>query len=70
MTDSKPDPADLTETELREDIVRTREDLGETVAALVAKTDVKARVSGRLSQWAGRARGGVRRLTRRGDDQR
>ncbi len=30
--------------ELREDIARTREELGDTVEALAAKTDVKAQV--------------------------
>jgi ElaB/YqjD/DUF883 family membrane-anchored ribosome-binding protein len=35
--------------ELREDIERTREDLGDTVAALAEKTDVKARAKEKVS---------------------
>lgn len=35
--------------EIREDIGRTREELGDTVEALAAKTDVKARAQERVS---------------------
>jgi hypothetical protein len=35
--------------QLREDIERTREDLGDTVAALAEKTDVKARARDKVS---------------------
>jgi hypothetical protein len=56
---------------LEADIERTRQELGETIEALVAKTDVKARVQHRATEVAGnprskghiavgRARGGVR----------
>jgi hypothetical protein len=56
---------------LEADIERTRQELGETIEALVAKTDVKARVqhraavvTGNLRSQAhtaiGKARGGVR----------
>jgi hypothetical protein len=44
-------PADP--AELRAEIARTREDLGETAAALVAKTDVKARFRAKASGVAG-----------------
>jgi len=52
-----------TEGELREDIERTRQQLGETAEALAAKTDVKARAKQQVDQLrrqatvrAGRAR--------------
>jgi hypothetical protein len=38
------DGPDLTPPELRADVERARADLGDTVAALAAKADVKARV--------------------------
>jgi hypothetical protein len=43
--------------QLRQDIDRTREQLGETVEALVAKTDVKARAKERAVQLSGRLKG-------------
>jgi len=46
-----------TPDELRREIDQTREDLSATVAALVAKTDVKARVVGRVQQWRTRKGG-------------
>jgi hypothetical protein len=46
-------PADP--AELKAEIARTREDLGETAAALAAKTDVKARVRAKASDVAGRS---------------
>jgi methyl-accepting chemotaxis protein len=42
--------------ELRREIERTREQLGDTVEALVAKTDVKARAQAKASRLAGRLR--------------
>jgi hypothetical protein len=45
-------PADP--AELKAEIARTREDLGETAAALAAKTDVQARVRAKASDVAGR----------------
>jgi hypothetical protein len=41
--------------ELRQEISELRTDLGETLAALVAKSDVKARVGGELAQLRTRA---------------
>jgi hypothetical protein len=46
-------PADP--AELKAEIARTRQDLGETAAALAAKTDVKARVRAKASDVAGRS---------------
>jgi hypothetical protein len=43
--------------ELKQDIERTREQLGETVEALVAKTDVKARAKERAGQLSERLKG-------------
>jgi hypothetical protein len=40
--------------QLRAEIARTRDDLGETAAALAARTDVKARVRARAADVAGR----------------
>ena len=45
---------------LRGEIERTRSDLGQTVAALAAKTDVKARAKGAISDAADNARRSVR----------
>lgn len=46
MTDTKPPAGNLAAQadELRREIARTRGQLGETIAALAAKTDVKARL--------------------------
>ena len=38
------------EEEIREDIQRTRQELGETVEALAARTDVKARAQEKVSE--------------------
>ena len=46
----------VTPEALREDIARTREQLGETVEALAAKADVKARVRQKAAGTAGQAR--------------
>jgi methylphosphotriester-DNA--protein-cysteine methyltransferase len=43
--------------ELRQQIVQTREQLGETVEQLAAKADVKARAQGKAAELAGRVRG-------------
>jgi hypothetical protein len=43
--------------ELRQEIVQTRERLGETVEQLVAKTDVKARAKSKGTELAARAKG-------------
>ena len=43
--------------QLRQDIERTREQLGETVEALVAKTDVKAQAKGKVGQLTDRVKG-------------
>jgi serine/threonine protein kinase HipA of HipAB toxin-antitoxin module len=45
---------------LTADIERTRQELGETVEALVAKTDVKARAQHRAAEVAGDLRGRAR----------
>ncbi len=64
MTESGLPPADLGPGEappdsiqaLTEKIRRTREDIGETVAALAAKTDFKARAREKASEVAGHLR--------------
>jgi hypothetical protein len=43
-----------TPQELREEIERTRQDLGETVAALAEKSDVKARAKEKVSEVKGK----------------
>jgi uncharacterized protein DUF3618 len=43
--------------QLRQDIERTREQLGETVEALVAKTDVKAQAKEKVGQLTDRLKG-------------
>jgi hypothetical protein len=43
--------------QLRQDIERTREELGETVEALIAKADVKARTRERVGEISERLRG-------------
>jgi cell division septum initiation protein DivIVA len=45
----------VTPEELREDIERTREQLGGTVEALVAKADVKSRVQEKATETVGHA---------------
>ena len=51
MTAAPGTPEPLTADELRREIGRTREDLGETVAALVWKVDVPARTRARMRRW-------------------
>ena len=50
---------------LRLEIDRTRAELGETVAALAAKTDVKARVRGAVTDLGGHLREGAAIALRR-----
>lgn len=50
---AQPAPAADREA-LTSEIERTREELGNTVEALVAKTDVKARARGKVAQVSGR----------------
>lgn len=45
------------EQELRQDIERTREQLGETVEQLAAKADVKARTRAKAADLAGQVKG-------------
>jgi len=45
--------------QLRQDIERTREQLGETVEALVAKTDVKAQAKEKVNHLSDRLKGGT-----------
>lgn len=51
---SRSAPADS--AELKAEIARTREDLGETAAALAGRTDVKARLRARATTLAGTVR--------------
>jgi len=50
MTDTQSGTGDAPRSpeEIRQEIDQTREELGDTVEALAAKTDVKAQVSGRV----------------------
>ena len=52
MTDTPPQTGGEPRTpeEIRHDIDQTREDLGDTVEALAAKTDVKAQVKDRVDE--------------------
>ena len=58
-TERPPGSGDVPEDpeQLRQDIERTREQLGETVEALVAKTDVKAQARERVSHLTERLKG-------------
>ena len=57
-SDGEASPAPPTDpVQLRRDIERTREELGETVEALIAKTDVKARTRERVGEISERLRG-------------
>jgi hypothetical protein len=51
---AQPEPSD--KEAIRDEIEHTREDLGETVAALSAKTDVKAQASAKADELKQRAR--------------
>jgi anti-sigma-K factor RskA len=55
---------DHRQDELRAEIVQTRAALGDTVQALAAKADVKARVRASASQTADRIKGSVRQARR------
>lgn len=51
MTDTPPRTGEeRTPEEIRREIDQTREELGDTVEALAAKTDVKAQVKGRVDE--------------------
>jgi len=51
MTDTPPQTGEeRTPEEIRREIDQTREELGDTVEALAAKTDVKAQVKGRVDE--------------------
>ncbi len=75
LTPASPAPGDGPPDEIQaltEDIERTREDIGETVAALAAKADIMARarkkageVGGRLSATAGKVKEQMAVLPRR-----
>jgi hypothetical protein len=56
--DSQPaaEEGPVDEAELRQEIEQTREQLGETVEQLAAKTDVKARARAKAADLAGRAK--------------
>ena len=58
-TDSPPDNPEA----LVEEINRTREELGNTVEALTAKVDVKARAQSKVSEISGQLKGRVRDVT-------
>ena len=53
---------------LAEDIRQAREQLGEAVGALAAKTDVKARAREKASQVSGRVRGATARAGQQAKD--
>ena len=56
--DSQPtvEERPVDEAELRQKIERTREELGETVEQLAAKTDVQGRARAKAAELAGRAK--------------
>jgi hypothetical protein len=59
LTPASPAPGDAPPDDIQaltEDIERTREDIGETIAALAAKTDIKARAREKAGEVAGRLR--------------
>jgi len=59
LTPADPGPGDAPPDgiqALTEEIKRTREDVGETVAALAARADINARARERASEVAGRLR--------------
>jgi hypothetical protein len=61
------------EQELRQEIEQTREQLGDTVELLVAKTDIKGRAQAKVAGLAGRVKGksapeGFRRTATKGAD--
>jgi ABC-type transporter Mla subunit MlaD len=57
--DSQPaaEERPVDEAGLRQEIERTREQLGETVEQLAAKTDVQGRARAKVAELAGRAKG-------------
>ncbi|MFJ7591220.1 DUF3618 domain-containing protein [Streptomyces sp. NPDC097617] len=52
-------PDEPTPAALREQIERTRDELGRTVEALAAKADVKAQATEKAARVTGRIRGGI-----------
>jgi hypothetical protein len=59
LTPAGPGPGDAPPDAIQaltEEIRRTREDIGETVAALAAKADIMARARAKASEVAGRLR--------------
>ena len=56
MNEPRQTEADAPVEELRDDIAQTRQELGETVEALAAKTDVKRRAKGAAQQAVASAR--------------
>ena len=59
LTPADPGPGDAPPDSIQaltEEIKRTREDVGETIAALAAKADIKARLREEESEVAGRLR--------------
>ena len=59
LTPADPGPGDAPQDDIQaltEEIRRTREDVGETVAALAAKGDIMARVRAKASEVAGHLR--------------
>lgn len=62
-------PAPDGQAELREDIRRTREQLGQTVQELMARADVKARAKDQARQITARVSGRATGMTRRVSEQ-
>ena len=59
LTPADPGPGDAPPDDIQaltEEIKRTREDVGETIAALAARADIKARARQRTSEVTGRLR--------------
>jgi hypothetical protein len=56
MTQTETSTRQGDEAQLKEEIERTREQLGETVGELAARLDVKSRVRAQASELTGRAR--------------
>jgi hypothetical protein len=63
---AQPEPSD--KEEIQAEIEHTREDLGETISALSAKTDVKARASAKADEFKRRAQDAGGQVKQRADD--
>jgi Protein of unknown function (DUF3618) len=63
---AQPEPSE--KEEIRAEIEHTREDLGETISALSAKTDVKARASARADEFKRQAQDAGGQVKQRADD--